>query len=507
MDDLPMFESPRRRAGHLLTRLKLSIRHKILLALFMVVCLMGAPYVFLIVPGLQYKLQYDTIIQNITTANSINGYIKPSIDAEMWEVVAGKKPFEQGDQYRILNDVDQRVQQMIDNTDSEKGRLKLSVIQRTLGTLRSDIDRVGVQIAQQKTFNENMLFMEQIRDVSQLIEENVQEYALFEVNRTQQQYQVMQVGLARWAIGGLVVIVLAILFSIVAAWQISKSIYVPIKKLHDVTTTIARHDLEALVTADNADEITELGMSFNMMVGKIRELLDAKIKEHENLKKAELRALQAQINPHFLYNTLDAIIWMAQVNQTAQVVELVRVLSRFFRITLSKGRDWITVREEIEHIESYLAIQKMRYRDILDYRIDVAPDMLAGEMLKLTLQPLVENALYHGIKNKRSGGVIRVRGRRIDGDQLLIEVEDNGIGMSREKLAEIRALLAGEAGGAVVAESGYGINNVNQRIKLYYGQDYGLSIQSEYLHGTCVSLVIPLQSVAVAGATPALAGY
>jgi two-component system sensor histidine kinase YesM len=507
MDDLPMFESPRRRAGHLLTRLKLSIRHKILLALFMVICLMGAPYVFLIVPGLQYKLQYDTIIQNITTANSINGYIKPSIDAEMWEVVAGKKPFEQGDQYRILNDVDQRVQQMIDNTDSEKGRLKLSVIQRTLGTLRSDIDRVGVQIAQEKTFNENMLFMEQIRDVSQLIEENVQEYALFEVNRTQQQYQVMQVGLARWAIGGLVVIVLAILFSIVAAWQISKSIYVPIKKLHDVTTTIARHDLEALVTADNADEITELGMSFNMMVGKIRELLDAKIKEHENLKKAELRALQAQINPHFLYNTLDAIIWMAQVNQTAQVVELVRVLSRFFRITLSKGRDWITVREEIEHIESYLAIQKMRYRDILDYRIDVAPDMLAGEMLKLTLQPLVENALYHGIKNKRSGGVIRVRGRRIDGDQLLIEVEDNGIGMSREKLAEIRALLAGEAGGAVVAESGYGINNVNQRIKLYYGQDYGLSIQSEYLHGTRISLIIPLQSVAVAGATPALAGH
>ncbi len=290
-----------------------------------------------------------------------------------------------------------------------------------------------------------MLSMEQIRDVSQLIEGNVQEYTLFEVNRTQQQYQVMQVGLTRWAIGGIVVIIAAILFSIVAAWQISKSIYVPIKKLHDVTTTIARHDLEALVTADNADEITELGMSFNMMVGKIRELLDAKIKEHENLKKAELRALQAQINPHFLYNTLDAIIWMAQVNQTAQVVELVRVLSRFFRITLSKGRDWITVREEVEHIESYLAIQKMRYRDILDYHIDVAPDMLDGEMLKLTLQPLVENALYHGIKNKRSGGVIRVRGRRIDGDRLLIEVEDNGIGMGRQKLVEIRALLEGEA--------------------------------------------------------------
>jgi two-component system, sensor histidine kinase YesM len=169
------------------------------------------------------------------------------------------------------------------------------------------------------------------------------------------------------------------------------------------------------------------------------------------------------------------------------------VLSRFFRITLSKGKDWITVREEIEHIESYLAIQKMRYRDILDYQIDVPDDMCDGQMLKLTLQPLVENALYHGIKNKRNGGAIVVRGRRLDGGLLQIQVEDNGIGMTQAQLAQIRALLDTEGGGAVLAESGYGINNVNQRIKLYYGQEYGLTIESEYRHGTRVSLVIPLQ--------------
>jgi two-component system, sensor histidine kinase YesM len=495
---------PERRAGRLLSRLRLSIRDKILLALLMVVFLMSVPYVFLIVPGMAYKTQYDTIIQNITTANSINGYIKPTIDAEMWDIIAGKKPFSQGNQYSTLNDVDQRIQQMIDNTGSEKGRLKLSVIQRTLRTLRSAIDRVGIQIAQHSTFDENMVLMEQIRNVTQLIEGNVQEYALFELNRTQQQYQAMQIGLTRWAIGGLGVIVAAILFSIVAAWRITKSIYVPIKKLHDVTTTIARHDIEALVTADNADEITELGLSFNIMVGKIKELLDAKIEEHENLKKAELRALQAQINPHFLYNTLDTIIWMAEAKRMDQVVELVRVLSRFFRITLSKGKDWITVRDEIEHIESYLAIQKMRYRDILDYRIDVPDDMRDGQMLKLTLQPLVENALYHGIKNKRKGGAIIVRGRQLDGDLLQIQVEDNGIGMAQEQLAQIRALLDDEAGAAVVAESGYGINNVNQRIKLYYGQEYGLVIESEYLHGTCVSLVIPFQRVPALRPAPAL---
>ncbi len=130
-----------------------------------------------------------------------------------------------------------------------------------------------------------------------------------------------------------------------------------------------------------------------------------------------MRVLQAQINPHFLYNTLDTIIWMVESKRTAQVVELVRALSRFFRISLSKGEDWITVGEEFEHVSSYLAIQKIRYRDILDYQIDVDEAILSATILKLTLQPLVENALYHGIKNKRNGGVIRVRGR-CDGDTL-----------------------------------------------------------------------------------------
>jgi two-component system sensor histidine kinase YesM len=480
-------------AGQLSLRLKLSIRGKILLALLMVVLLMSVPYIFLSIPGLEYKAQYDTIIQNITTANSINGYIKPSIDAEMWEIIAGKKSFSQGSQYAVLDDVDQRVEQMIANTNSEKGRVKLNVIKRTLGTLRGEIDQVGIQIAEHKTFEENLTLVEQIRTVTQLIEDAVQEYALFEVNRTQQQYQAMQTSFTGFALGAVGMLIAAILFSIVATWRITKSIYVPIKKLHDVTTTIARQDLEMLVTTDNTDEIAELGMSFNVMVGKIKELLDAKIKEHENLKKAELRALQAQINPHFLYNTLDAIIWMAEAKKIEQVVELVSVLSRFFRITLSKGKDWITVREEIEHVESYLAIQKVRYRDILDYRIEVPDNLRDGEILKLTLQPLVENALYHGIKNKRNGGTIIVRAQQLDDDRLQIQIKDNGIGMTQERLAQIQALLEGDSGDEVISESGYGVNNVNQRIKLYYGKAYGLTIESEYMHGACVSVVIPLQ--------------
>lgn len=480
------------RQRQFLFRFKLSIRQRILAALLIVMCLMSIPYIVLIASGLQYKRQYDLIIENTTTASSINGHVKPLIDAEMWDVVAGKKSFDQGDQYAILDDVTRRIQQMIENTDSQQGKLKLEVTQRTIDTLRGLIDQIGVQIQNQATFEKNMVLLEQVRLVSQLVEDNVQEYTLFEVDRTEQQYRAMQASLDRWAISSLMMIGASIMFSVAAAWYISRSIYIPIKKLHDVTTTIARQDLEVLMTAQNADEIAQLGMSFNLIVGRMRELLDAKIKEQETLKKAELRALQAQINPHFLYNTLEAIIWMAEANRKTQVVELVHALSRFFRITLSKGKDWITVGEEFAHVESYLTIQQMRYRDILDYRIEMPQNVLDGKMLKLTLQPLVENALYHGIKNKRSGGMIIVRGSRIGADRLQIEIEDNGIGMPPAMLDQIRAQLNQEATGSIVAETGYGINNVNQRVKLYYGTEYGLSIESEHLHGTRVSLVVPL---------------
>jgi two-component system sensor histidine kinase YesM len=258
-----------------------------------------------------------------------------------------------------------------------------------------------------------------------------------------------------------------------------------------VTTTITQNDLQALMTGKNANEIAELGMSFNIMIGKIKELLDSKIKEQENLKKAEFRALQAQINPHFLYNTLDTIIWMAEAKRNDQVIEIVRALSRFFRITLSEGKDWITLQEEIERTQSYLTIQKMRYRDILDYRIDADEAVLDGTILKLILQPLVENAIYHGIKNKRKGGTVIVRARRKDKNEVLFTVEDDGIGFTRYKLAKVQEKINSDSDELRLEERGFGLENVNKRIKLYYGKEYGLSIESEYQVGTRITLVIP----------------
>jgi two-component system sensor histidine kinase YesM len=473
--------------------IQVSLRAKILFSFFTVIFLLSAINAVLILQVLRFNRQYDAIMTNITTANSINGYIKPAIDTEMWNVVAGKNEFKDGDQYEIIDQVNSQIESMMANTDSDKSRIKLEVIRRTMGTLTSYVDKMGAQIARGSRVAENELVLDNIRGVSEVVEESVQDYMLFEVNQAGQQYKENRTQFTRWTMIYMILLPCVVGFSIAAAWIISASIYIPIKKLHDVTTTITKNDLQALVTSENVDEITELGMSFNIMIGRIRELLDAKIREQENLKKAELRTLQAQINPHFLYNTLDTIVWMAEANRTADVIEIVRALSSFFRIALSKGKDWISIRQEIEHVTSYLTIQKMRYRDILDYRIEVEEDILDGTILKLTVQPLVENALYHGIKNKRNGGTITVRARRTDHNLVLLEVQDDGVGFTSYKLGQIQAHLDGDSDTITLKKSGFGLENVNKRIKLFYGKHYGLSIHSQYREGTRVTLAIPLK--------------
>jgi two-component system sensor histidine kinase YesM len=439
---------------------------------------------------LNYSRQYDRIINNITTANSISGSIKDVIDTEMWKIVSGKIDFKDGAQYTYINENNAKLNAIMAHTDNHKAKVKLDVVLRVMQTLTEDVDVMGAQIAAGSTTAKNEAVLENIRLVTSTAEEDIQNYVVYEAARTREQYDKMRASFLRWEIFSIGLIVGAVGFSILAAWGLSRSIYTPIKKLHDVTTTITKNDLQALMTSDNVDEITELGLSFNIMIGKIRELLDSKIKEQQNLKKAELRALQAQINPHFLYNTLDTIIWMAEAKKNDQVIEIVSALSSFFRISLSKGKDWITIGEEIERTNSYLTIQKMRYRDILDYEIKVDENVTDYTILKLILQPLVENALYHGIKNKRQGGTISVRAQPKNEHEVQLEVEDNGIGFTPEKLAQLQEELEDDSGD-IKLESGFGIGNVNKRIRLYYGKPYGLSVKSEYHTGTCVTLVIP----------------
>lgn len=286
------------------------------------------------------------------------------------------------------------------------------------------------------------------------------------------------------------VVLLSIIFTAILYIFISEQLTRPIRNIKEKMKQ-AERGVFVEAECNNRDEIGDLYRSFNKMIKNIMQLIEDKQKEQKALQKAELKALQAQINPHFLYNTLDAIVWMTETNNNDKVVEITKAFSSFFRITLSKGNEWITLAEEIEHTRSYLIIQRMRYRDILSYEIDVDDSILKCRILKLILQPIVENALYHGIKNKRNPGSIIVRASRYGDEKILLEVIDDGNGMTEERLREVVAHI--NADNSVSRKNeGYGLRNVNQRIKLYYGKQYGLFIKSEYKKGTHVSVIIPL---------------
>jgi two-component system, sensor histidine kinase YesM len=477
----------------LFSSIRLSLRSKIVASFIVVIILLTVMNGILVLEVMRFTSKYDVIMNNITNANNINGYIKPAIDSEMWEIVAGKKEFQDGSQYQIIANVNAQLDSMINSASSDKSRIKLEVIRRTMHTLSQYVDQMGMQIQQGSRVDDNEQVLKDIRGVSAVVQATTQDFMLFEINQAELEYLDIKTRITQLVILYVILLPLVVAFSLVAAWIISASIYIPIKKLHNVTATITRNDLQALMTSRNIDEITQLGLSFNIMIGKIRQLLDAKIKEQESLKKAELKALQAQINPHFLYNTLDTIVWMAQANKVNDVINIVQALSNFFRIALSRGQDWITIDQEIEHIRSYLTIQKLRYNDVLNYTIEVDDDILTGTILKLTLQPLVENALYHGIKNKRGGGTITVRARRAAADQVLLEILDDGVGFTPYKFGKLQAVLADESAEIFSSDHGFGLENVHKRIQLYYGKQYGLSVQSKYQEGTRVTVTIPLR--------------
>ena len=213
--------------------------------------------------------------------------------------------------------------------------------------------------------------------------------------------------------------------------------------------------------------------------------MDQNERDQDIKRKNELKALQAQINPHFLYNTLDSIIWMAECGQTEEVVDMTTALAEFFRLGITKGSEIVSVRSMMDHIRNYLTIQKMRYKNKLDYRIDVDPDIYSYRTLKLLIQPIVENSIYHGLKEKKSGGCIHITGRK-DGELLIFEIEDNGIGFSEESFEELL-----KNGSQSKTGSGVGLRNVQERIKLFFGDEFGITYISTPDKGTTFTLTLP----------------
>jgi two-component system sensor histidine kinase YesM len=280
------------------------------------------------------------------------------------------------------------------------------------------------------------------------------------------------------------------MMGITASLYVSHTISRPIQQLQSFMHKAESGDLTVRNTSSRTDEIGMLGKSFNTMLVQLRKLLVLTELQERKKREAELKSLQAHIKPHFLYNTLDTIHWLARKKGAVDVAEVVESLSRLFRIGLSKGNEMIPLVDEMEHIHSYLKIQKTRYRDKLNYEIDIDPNTQQLTVLKIMLQPFVENAIYHGLKQRRGPGMIRISAK-LEDQTLVLIVEDDGVGMEHERLMDLQAQLASEMGGQTYS-SGYGIMNVQARIKLTFGERYGVLIDSDYGKGTTVKIVHPI---------------
>ena len=278
--------------------------------------------------------------------------------------------------------------------------------------------------------------------------------------------------------------VAVLLAALVSSIVISRALSRPLKGLSRAMRQFEKNaDTFTYAPVGGAREVQELSESFSHMVVKIQHLMETVRREEINLRKTELKALQAQINPHFLYNTLDSIAWMCEQGRNDEAVQMVNALAQLFRISISRGHELIPIRSELRHAESYLKIQKHRYKNQFSYRFDVDESCLDFLCNKITLQPIIENAIYHGINGLVDEGEIVIT-LRADGSDVVFTVADNGVGMEEE---QIQAILRKERSD----HTGIGIKNVNDRLKIYFGEGYGITIDSEPDVGTTVTIRMP----------------
>ena len=278
--------------------------------------------------------------------------------------------------------------------------------------------------------------------------------------------------------------VAVLLAALVSSIVISRALSRPLKGLSRAMRQFEKNaDTFTYAPVGGAREVQELSESFSHMVVKIQHLMETVRREEINLRKTELKALQAQINPHFLYNTLDSIAWMCEQGRNDEAVQMVNALAQLFRISISRGHELIPIRSELRHAESYLKIQKHRYKNQFSYRFDVDESCLDFLCNKITLQPIIENAIYHGINGLVDEGEIVIT-LRADGSDVVFTVADNGVGMEAE---QIQAILRKERSD----HTGIGIKNVNDRLKIYFGEGYGITIDSEPDVGTTVTIRMP----------------
>lgn len=439
--------------------------------------------------------KYESMINSVETAGQFSLDFKKDFDYETYLLVVENKTIEESNLDNLLNEANRIVDELFKVTDLEENRDRLISTQKYLDNLSTYKGRIEENLIKGNMYERNLEIWENdVQIVTGLLRESILQYIYYEIQdiqATRAEYQKVNAVVIRVLVVATIVLFVIILF---LSYYIPLSITKPIRELSAVTDQVAKGDLSVRTNAAVGAEVGILSTSLNSMIDKINELLEQVTDEQVRLRNAEFELLQSQINPHFLYNTLDTIVWLAESGDMKKVVSMVESLSNFFRTSLNQGKELVTIEEELRHVRSYLEIQQVRYQDILEYEIDVPKELDEFIIPKITIQPLVENALYHGIKNKRGLGKITVYGEKKE-DCFLLYIKDNGIGMSPERLIQVRDRISNRDENT---DNGvFGLHNVNERIKLKFGDGFGISIDSTYMEGTISCVRLPLATNAI----------
>ena len=450
---------------------------------------------YLLASMASYSNTYSEIVSNMTVANNYNLNFKEEMDESLYKLVVGYVTLDniESDKslknpYVLIEELRSEFTRLTAITTESESKLWLESLLRNINALEKRVDDIVDSIDAGGRYSENIEMLDNnIYILTELIQDDIQYYIYYQTRYMEKVTDTLQKQIGRFMVVCSILIAVLIAVVAVSAVMIVSGILQPIRQWNSVTEKIAQGDFNARAQVNSDDEVAELAVSFNKMAGNMQSLID-KVKEDERkMRKADLRLLQEQIQPHFLYNTLDTIVWLIESNEPDEAVTMVVTLSDFFREILSKGKEFISIKEEEKHISSYLQIQEMRYRDILEYDIQLDQVIYKYQILKLTLQPVVENALYHGIKYKRAKGCIHIHGEK-EGDIIRLTVRDDGVGMDEEELAQLRQQIEKPC---QETEKGFGLANVNERIHMYFGYEYGMKIESEKGKGTTVEIVIP----------------
>jgi two-component system, sensor histidine kinase YesM len=435
--------------------------------------------------GIGYALQYKAILNNVTTASDFNQNFKDDVDLKMYYYVIDS----QYSEYLPIEEVQsaETIARKLIDTTTEKDSLR--AISSVLSLCHNLEDKMQ-QIAATKEYDSRVDQLENnIYILTDLIQKYMYTYLYYEAAHlnTLQSTMVMNI----IVIMGIVVVLSLVLlyFLLTNSRKLSRRIVNPIDGICQRLEAIGKGSLLVCEPIQaEVEEVQLLSDGIESMVERLKLQIDMNAEQEKQRRRTELALLQAQMNPHFLYNTLDTIIWLMESGKNDAAITMVGSLSNYFRFSLSRGQNVITLTEEEQHVRSYLEILHMRYWDLMEYKIDI-PDQLKSFILpKLTLQPLVENALYHGVKKRRRKGLICVTGRAQD-DRLILEVTDDGHGMTEERLEAVQASLKVDRG------EGFGLRTVHQRIQILFGEEYGLSVESTPDLGTRVTVTIPMQTI------------